>query len=105
MYRKKYPENDPSRSIKGVLYKKSDCGITFKKPIEACPNNLAPTSSTTCALALGDALAVTLLTKRGFTKSDFHLHFSDHVNGNNKPSSQPFRTERLWTISFLNPSY
>jgi arabinose-5-phosphate isomerase len=43
--------------------------------MEACPLDLAPTSSTTCALALGDALAVTLLTKRGFTKSDFHaLH-------------------------------
>ena len=38
---------------------------------EACPNNLTPTSSTTAQLVLGDALAVCLLERRGFTKSDF----------------------------------
>lgn len=38
---------------------------------EACPNNLAPTTSTTVALALGDALAVCLMTQRGFTDADF----------------------------------
>jgi arabinose-5-phosphate isomerase len=42
---------------------------------EACPNNLAPTSSTTAQLVLGDALAVCLLECRGFTSSDFaRLH-------------------------------
>jgi arabinose-5-phosphate isomerase len=38
---------------------------------EACPHNLAPTSSTTAALAIGDALAVALLKRRGFTAEDF----------------------------------
>ncbi|MCX2738634.1 KpsF/GutQ family sugar-phosphate isomerase [Pontibacter anaerobius] len=38
---------------------------------EACPHNLAPTTSTTAALALGDALAVSLLEARGFSSSDF----------------------------------
>ena len=38
---------------------------------EACPNNLAPTTSTTAHLALGDALAVALLNMRGFTSEDF----------------------------------
>ncbi len=38
---------------------------------EACPNNLAPTASTTAQLVMGDALAVCLLEKRGFTKVDF----------------------------------
>ena len=38
---------------------------------EACPNNLAPTSSSTAQLALGDALAVCLLDQHGFTKEDF----------------------------------
>ncbi|MDD2583463.1 MAG: KpsF/GutQ family sugar-phosphate isomerase [Bacteroidales bacterium] len=38
---------------------------------EACPNNLAPTSSTTTQLVMGDALAVSLLKKRGFTRQDF----------------------------------
>jgi arabinose-5-phosphate isomerase len=41
---------------------------------EACPHNLAPTASTTAALALGDALAVTLLNERGFSATDFALH-------------------------------
>lgn len=40
-------------------------------PQEACPNNLAPTSSTTAQLVMGDALAVCLLECRGFTASDF----------------------------------
>ena len=41
---------------------------------EACQHNLAPTASTTAALALGDALAVTLLDARGFSAADFALH-------------------------------
>ena len=42
---------------------------------EACPMNLAPTASTTAALALGDALAMTLLVRKGFREEDFaHLH-------------------------------
>jgi arabinose-5-phosphate isomerase len=41
---------------------------------EACPLNLAPTASTTATLALGDALAVTLLDARGFAEEDFAMH-------------------------------
>jgi arabinose-5-phosphate isomerase len=41
---------------------------------EACPLNLAPTASTTATLALGDALAVTLLDARGFKSDDFAMH-------------------------------
>jgi arabinose-5-phosphate isomerase len=40
-------------------------------PEEACPHNLAPTASTTAALAMGDALAVAILEARGFTQDDF----------------------------------
>jgi arabinose-5-phosphate isomerase len=48
-----------------------DCSVAE----EACPHDLAPTCSTTAALALGDALAVTLLLQRGFRKEDFaRLH-------------------------------
>ncbi len=42
--------------------------------MEACPLNLAPTASTTATLALGDALAVTLLDQRGFGEEDFAMH-------------------------------
>jgi len=45
--------------------------INTSVPQEACPNNLAPTSSTTAQLVMGDALAVCLLESRGFTASDF----------------------------------
>ncbi len=38
---------------------------------EACPNNLAPTTSTTASLALGDAIAIAILEARGFTSDDF----------------------------------
>jgi arabinose-5-phosphate isomerase len=68
-----------SGNKKGFLYKKSDCGIIYKKPLEACPLNLAPTSSTTMGLVIGDAIAITLLKMRGFKKSNF-LKF--HPGGN-----------------------
>jgi arabinose-5-phosphate isomerase len=45
--------------------------LDIRVPAEACPLNLAPTASTTAALAVGDALAVVLLKARGFTEEDF----------------------------------
>ena len=48
---------------------------------EACPMNLAPTSSTTVALALGDALAITLLTVRGFKEEHFAMRHPGGVLG------------------------
>ena len=57
------------------LAKWSDIVVTMTVPREACPFNLAPTTSTTALLALGDALAITLLKLRGFTKEDYgRLH-------------------------------
>lgn len=47
--------------------------LDIRVPEEACPLNLAPTASTTAALAMGDALAVALLQSRGFTREDFAL--------------------------------
>ncbi len=49
----------------------ADYVLSTKVKKEACPNNLAPTSSTTAQLAMGDALAVCLLEMKGFTASDF----------------------------------
>ena len=49
----------------------ADVHLDVSVPEEACPLGLAPTSSTTAALALGDALAVALLEARGFTAEDF----------------------------------
>ena len=51
----------------------ADIHLCVKVPKEACPLGLAPTSSTTAALVMGDALAVALLKARGFTAEDFAL--------------------------------
>ncbi|MEK7812280.1 MAG: KpsF/GutQ family sugar-phosphate isomerase [Candidatus Desantisbacteria bacterium] len=54
-----------------TLSKHSDIAINVFVEKEACPLGLAPTASTTAALAMGDALAVSLLKKRGFKEQDF----------------------------------
>lgn len=54
-----------------TLARRADAHIDASVPAEACPLDLAPTSSTTAALVLGDALAVALLEARGFTADDF----------------------------------
>ncbi|HXC39261.1 MAG TPA: KpsF/GutQ family sugar-phosphate isomerase [Burkholderiales bacterium] len=54
-----------------TLARQSDIVLDARVEQEACPHNLAPTASTTAALALGDALAVALLDARGFSAEDF----------------------------------
>jgi arabinose-5-phosphate isomerase len=54
-----------------TLAKAADAHINVKVEKEACPLGLAPTTSTTVALAMGDALAISLLEQRGFTADDF----------------------------------
>jgi len=58
-------------NIKSSLALHSDVALNVKVPKEACPFNLAPTSSTTAMLVMGDALAMAVLQARGFKKSDF----------------------------------
>jgi arabinose-5-phosphate isomerase len=53
------------------LAREADVHLDISVPAEACPLDLAPTSSTTVSLAMGDALAVALLEARGFTADDF----------------------------------
>ena len=55
------------------LVKESDIFLNISVKEEACPHDLAPTSSTTATLVMGDALSVALLQKRGFTAEDFAL--------------------------------
>lgn len=72
---------------------------------EACPNNLAPTSSTTAQMAMGDAIAVCLLKQKGFTSNDFakyhpggslgkklYLRVEDIYTNNEKPLVSPNQT-------------
>ena len=61
-------------NTESYLAKKSNYVLRCFVEEEACPNNLAPTSSTTSQMALGDALAVSLLKLRGFKTEDFAIH-------------------------------
>lgn len=56
-----------------ALGRQANVCLTLPKAREACPNGLAPTTSTTMQLALGDALAVALLETRGFSPQDYHV--------------------------------
>lgn len=84
------------------LAMRSDKILDVTVEIEACPNNLAPTSSTTAQLVMGDALAVCLLKSRGFTSKDFarfhpggalgkklYTTLADIAIGNGKPQVSP----------------
>nr|WP_255575296.1 KpsF/GutQ family sugar-phosphate isomerase [Caldovatus aquaticus] len=56
-----------------ALARAADVALVLPDVPEACPMGLAPTTSTTMQMALGDALAVALLTRRGFTAADFRV--------------------------------
>ncbi len=58
-------------NLKSSLARHSDLALNLKVDQEACPFNLAPTSSTTATLVMGDALAMAVLAARGFTQNDF----------------------------------
>ena len=68
-------------SPQSTLAREAVIHLDVSVPAEACPLNLAPTASTTAALAMGDALAVALLGQRGFTETDFALSHPGGVLG------------------------
>ncbi|HJQ21548.1 MAG TPA: KpsF/GutQ family sugar-phosphate isomerase [Gemmatimonadaceae bacterium] len=62
-------------TMKSTMARHADVVLDASVGVEACPHDLAPTTSTTVALALGDALAVALLEEKGFKREDFaRLH-------------------------------
>jgi arabinose-5-phosphate isomerase len=75
---------------RSTLAEAADVCLLLPEVREACPMGLAPTTSTTCMLALGDALAVALLERRGFSARDFSVF---HPGG--KLGSQLMRVEQL----------
>lgn len=62
-----------SKNLSGRLPQEADVALTLGDFEEACPMGLAPTSSTTATMVLGDALAIALLEARGFKSDDFAL--------------------------------
>jgi arabinose-5-phosphate isomerase len=92
-------------NMDSYLAKQADWVLNVSVKREACPNNLAPTSSTTAQLAMGDALAVCLLEMRGFSPEDFaqvhpggalgkmlYLSAGDIYSQNEKPTVDPHAT-------------
>jgi arabinose-5-phosphate isomerase len=76
--------------VKSTLGETADITLDCSVTEEACPLNLAPTASTTAALAIGDALAMTLLVAKGFQQEDFaNLHPGGRLG------KQFLRVERL----------
>lgn len=85
-------------NMESILAKQADFVLNTYVEKEACPNNLAPTTSTSAQMAMGDALAISLLELRGFSSSDFarfhpggslgkklYLRVADIVVNNQKP--------------------
>lgn len=110
-----------------ILAKQSDHVLNTTVPMEACRNNLAPTSSTTAQMVMGDALAVCLMELRGFSAEDFakyhpggtlgkklYLHVSDLSRNHEKPAVHEDSTlrqviveitaKRLGSTAVLNES-
>ncbi|PRX54145.1 arabinose-5-phosphate isomerase [Flagellimonas meridianipacifica] len=85
-------------NMDSILAKQADFTLNTFVEKEACPNNLAPTTSTSAQMAMGDALAICLLELRGFSRDDFakyhpggtlgkklYLRVSDIASQNQKP--------------------
>ncbi len=79
--RQKIPMICMTNNPESTLGKIADVHLCIKVPQEACPLGLAPTTSTTATLVMGDALAVALLQARGFTSEDFALSHPGGVLG------------------------
>jgi len=68
-------------NVKSTLAKFADYAINVSVKKEACPLGLAPTTSTTCMLAMGDAIAVALLDRKKFKESDFAFYHPGGILG------------------------
>lgn len=84
--------------VGSTLGQAADVALDCKVSAEACPLNLVPTASTTAALAIGDALAMTLLVEKGFREEDF---VSLHPGG--KLGKRLMRVEQLMHAGKLAP--
>ena len=82
-----------SGKIKSTLSENSTINLVIPNVKEACPNGLAPTTSTTLMLGLGDALCVALMEKKKFTKDDFlEFHPGGNLGAKLKPISAIMHT-------------
>ncbi len=88
---------------KSILHKNSTIGILYKKPIEACPLNLAPTSSTSMSLIIGDCIAISLLELRGFKSKEFkNLHPGGNLGKDLKTLSEIMHAHKELPLAKLD---
>ena len=87
---------------KSTLHKNATVGILYKKPIEACPLNLAPTSSTSMSMIIGDCIAIALLELRGFKSNEFkRLHPGGNLGKDLKNLSEVMHTKKELPLAKL----
>ncbi len=92
-----------SSNSKSTLHKKSTIGILYKKPIEACPLNLAPTTSTTMAMIIGDCIAISLLELKGFQSKHFKkIHPGGNLGKDLKYISEIMHSKKHMPIARKN---
>ena len=90
-------------NYKSTLHRNANIGILYKKPIEACPLNLAPTSSTSMAMIIGDCIAISLLELRGFKSTEFkNLHPGGNLGKDLKNLSEVMHTKREVPLARLD---
>ena len=74
----------------------ADVALILPRVREACPHNLAPTTSTVLQLAIGDAIAMGVMVRKGFSESDFHIvHPGGKLGSQLRRVSEIMHTERL----------
>ncbi len=84
---------------KSTLHKNASIGILYKKPREACPLNLAPTTSTTMAMIIGDCLAIALLELKGFESMQFkNIHPGGNLGKDLKLISEIMHTKKAMPL-------
>ncbi|PKR90328.1 KpsF/GutQ family sugar-phosphate isomerase [Pleomorphomonas diazotrophica] len=78
----------------------ADVALILPRVREACPHNLAPTTSTVLQLAIGDAIAMGVMVRRGFSETDFHIfHPGGKLGSQLRRVSDIMHTERLPLIA------
>ena len=88
---------------KSILHKNATVGILYKKPIEACPLNLAPTSSTSMSMIIGDCIAIALLELRGFKSNEFkRLHPGGNLGKDLKNLSEVMHPKKELPLAKLD---
>lgn len=94
-----------TRDEKSTLGRESSICLKLPRLEEACPNKLAPTTSTLLQLAMGDTLAIALLESKGFSASDFKIyHPGGNLGANLTSASEIMHTDAALPIATLGTS-